>query len=316
MKGKWKAVFRCISFFLILILLLLGCSYVVTPKNNQKAFGMDMVSANGILGEKENTIDVLFVGDSESYCSFSPMLIWEKHGYTSYVCGTPLQPLYDSSRYIQQAFKTQKPKVVVLETDVIFRKYGLGSYLFSKGQSYFSVLQYHDRWKNLSINDFGSAVSYTWTDDNKGYRYSNKVVPATNLDYMKYTEQSEEIPKMNELCLLEIIELCKKNDAELFFVSTPSTKNWNYKRHNGVQAFAKEHNIPYMDMNLLDDLKMDWNLDTRDAGDHLSYQGAVKVTNYYSEYLKERFSFEDHRNDAQYASWDDALKRYHQAVKG
>lgn len=316
MKGKWKAVFRCISFFLVLFILLLGCSYVVTPKNNQKAFGMDMVSANGILGEKENTIDVLFVGDSESYCSFSPMLMWEKYGYTAYVCGTPLQPLYDTSRFIHQAFKTQKPKVVVLETNTIFRKYGLGSYLFSKGQSYFSILRYHDRWKNLSINDFGSAVSYTWTDDYKGFQYNNKVVPATNTDYMKYTAASEEIPKVNQLALLEIIEFCQKNDAQLIFVSTPSTRNWNYKRHNGVQAFADEHNIPYLDMNLIDELEIDWNKDTRDEGDHLNYRGAVKVTDYYGKYLNEQFSFEDHRSDAQYASWNEALKRYHNAVKG
>ena len=167
MKVKWKGVLRCISFFLILILLLFGCSYVVTPKNNQKAFGMDMVSANGILGEKKNTIDVLFVGDSESYCTFSPMQIWKQYGFTSYVCGTPLQPLYDATRFVKLTFETQKPKVVVLETNAIFRD--------------------HDRWKNLSVNDFGSAISYTWTDDYKGYQYDTKIVPSKNIDYMRYT---------------------------------------------------------------------------------------------------------------------------------
>lgn len=316
MKGKWKVVFRCISFFLILIILLLGCSYVVTPKNNQKAFGMDMVSANGILGEKENTIDVLFVGDSESYCTFSPMRIWEQYGYTSYVCGTPLQPLYDSSRFVHQAFKTQKPKVVVLETNAIFRKYGLGSFLFSKGQSYFSILRYHNRWKNLSVNDFGSKISYTWTDDYKGFQYDTKVVPANNKDYMRYSAETEEIPKVNQLEILEIKEFCQKNGAQLIFVSTPSTKNWNYKRHNSAQAFADEHDIPYLDMNLLDDLVIDWDKDTKDAGDHLNYSGALKTTDYYGRYLKDQFSFEDHRSNPEYNAWNEAFQRYSKAVKG
>lgn len=315
MKVKWKGVFRCISFFLILILLLFGCSYVVTPKNNQKAFGMDMVSANGILGEKKNTIDVLFVGDSESYCTFSPMQIWKQYGFTSYVCGTPLQPLYDATRFVKLTFETQKPKVVVLETNAIFREYGIGSYLLSKGQNYFSILRYHDRWKNLSVNDFGSAISYTWTDDYKGYQYDTKIVPSKNIDYMRYTSDKAEIPMINQLELQKIHALCRENGAQLIFVSTPSTKNWNYKRHNSVQAFADEHDILYLDMNLLEDLQIDWNKDTRDAGDHLNHSGAKKATTYYGNYLKEQFSLEDHRNDPEYKSWNEAYQRYSKIVK-
>lgn len=316
MKGKWKGVLRCISFFLILVLLLLGCSYVVTPKNNQKAFGMDMVSANGILGEKENTIDVLFVGDSESYCTFSPMRMWEQYGFTAYVCGSPLQPLFDTSRFVHQAFEKQNPKVVVMETNTIFREYGIGSFLFSKGQSYFSVLRYHNRWKNLSINDFGSKISYTWTDDYKGYQFNNKVVPSANLDYMKFSEETEEIPKVNKLALLEIKEFCEEHGAQFIFVSTPSTLNWNYKRHNSIQEFADEHDIPYLDMNLEKDLHIDWQTDTRDGGDHLNHRGAVKATDFYGKYLKEQYSFEDHKTNPEYAAWNEAFKRYSNAVKG
>ena len=190
---KTRILFPAIKgtcFLFLLGVLLLAASWLFMPKNNHKSFGFtdEEMLAGGVLGERDNSIDVLVVGDSEAYSSISPMQLWEQHGFTSYLCSTSAQPLYDSYRYLRQAFERQSPRVVILETNAIFRTYKLNDYLLSRAKVLFSVLRYHDRWKTLSVNDFGGEARYTWTDDLKGFRYNTKVVPADTRKYMLPTD--------------------------------------------------------------------------------------------------------------------------------
>ena len=80
-----------------LALLLLLAGLVFMPKSNTKEAGIIDAAANGILGEPENTVDTLFLGDSLAYSAFIPMHIWEETGSTSYVCSTGEQQLQYTS---------------------------------------------------------------------------------------------------------------------------------------------------------------------------------------------------------------------------
>ena len=315
MKLNQTILLRTTAFLSLLLVLLLAGSRVFMPKDNKSEFGMDLVSANGILGERNDSIDVLIVGDSESYSSFSPMNLWEAHGFTSYVCGTAAQPLYDSYRFIGQALERQSPSVVILETNAIFREKRAENYVSSLIQSNFSLFQYHNRWKNMTARDLYGSVDYTWTDDYKGYIYDKQVNPASTKGYMAPTDRVQKIPDLNLLCLQQIMRLCRDNGAELVLVSTPSPVNWNYARHNAIEEFAQENGLLYLDMNLhCEEIGINWDKDTRDMGDHLNVSGAKKTTEYFGMYLKERFSLPDHRSDSTYRSWKDSYRRYASAV--
>ena len=58
---KTKRVLALVGFLAGLLGILVGLSALFVPKNNMSEFGMEEVTANGILGERENSIDVLAV---------------------------------------------------------------------------------------------------------------------------------------------------------------------------------------------------------------------------------------------------------------
>ncbi|HIY28887.1 MAG TPA: hypothetical protein H9679_07640 [Firmicutes bacterium] len=296
--------------------ILLAASFVFMPKNNMSEFGMEEAQANGILGEKENTIDVLVLGDSESYSAITPMQIWKDAGYTAYVCGTSAQSLNYTSVLLRRAFEKQQPKVVILETNAIYRKISSNQAVGTELANYFSVFQYHNRWKSLGLHDFTGKAKFTWTDDYKGYRYRTKVDPARQKEYMKPTDKVAEIPALNIQYVREMKQFCDENGSRLVLVSTPSTVNWNFQRHNGIQKLANDIGCEYIDLNLMNDrIQIDWSKDTRDKGDHLNHFGAVKVSRFLSEYLKETGLLTDHREDPAYAKWNDSLKKYETIVE-
>lgn len=120
MKDSIRHSVRFVCFAAGFVLLLLISSKIFAPKNNAKESGIDDPNANGILSETEQTIDVLFLGDSECYSAFIPMQLWKKYGITSYNCGTAMQHLYYTEEFLHKAFERQSPKVVFLETNAIY----------------------------------------------------------------------------------------------------------------------------------------------------------------------------------------------------
>ncbi len=315
MKTTMKPYLRVLAFFAGLLMLFVLTSYIFIPKNNSEEAGMDEARANGFLGEPDDTLDVLIVGDSLTYCSFSPMLMWQDYGFTSYVAGTSAQPVYESVLFIEKALRTQKPSAVILETNTIFRETTTRNYIASKVKDLLPLFHYHDRWKGMTLQDFGGGIDYTWTDDLKGFRYKTGIDAGTNLDYMAYSEEKAPIPKSSMLSLQDILKLCEEYDVPLMLVSAPCMKYWTYPKHNTMQAFADEHGLVYLDLNLLtDEFGLDWSVDTLDKGDHLNYQGASKLSAYFGKYLQEKLGLPDHREDLRYAPWNDALVRYQDLV--
>ena len=63
----------------------------------------------------KDSLDLIFIGSSHSYCSFDPELIDEDLGTNSFNFGSPLQYADSSYHVFKEVLKYQKPKAMVFE---------------------------------------------------------------------------------------------------------------------------------------------------------------------------------------------------------
>ena len=317
-----KRTIKCIVFIAIFLMILAVLSKIFVPKNNtlEAGIGRRKLSASGIYTEPENTIDVLVLGDSESYTSYIPLELWEQYGFTSYVCGTPAQRISESLEYAKDAFKTQKPKIVLLEADNFYMKIGNVRKFKRAVHEIFPVFEYHDRWKNLNKDDFYLAPKYTAIQNNKGYRYSDRFKELKKSKKKKYMQKNKnvlEISKENKKYIKLIKSYCDEKGAKLIIYNSPAPANWSYDKHNGVEKFAKELGVKYIDINTITkEIQIDWKIDSQDKkGEHLNYTGAMKVTNYLGKYLKENNELPDHREDEKFEAWNEAYINFQEEIE-
>ena len=119
---KMKKRRLAIVILLILGIILTAFSFWIRQemtKKDQIIYGYRRSAAER--GTVQNdSVDLLVLGDSESYTSVSPMQLWAEHGMTAYVCGQPGQKIQQTYYMLKTALQVQSPKVVLLETNLMF----------------------------------------------------------------------------------------------------------------------------------------------------------------------------------------------------
>jgi hypothetical protein len=309
---KW---IRSIGFLAGLAGLLCVASGILEPKGNGIEDGIQDASAQGIFAEEPGSIDVIFLGDSEAYAAVSPMELWEKYGYTSYVCGASAQRPQEGYYLLGRVLEEQTPKLLVLEMEGLFRQSkgleGWNEVLLGAASEKVPAIQYHNRWKELQPQDFTQRPVYDERNVLKGFIYRPEALAYPWGEYMHETSEREEMPEWSAFYLKKILELCRDKGIEILFMSSPSPVNWNWKRHNEVAAAAEEEEIPYLDLNLKqEELGIDWSQDTMDYGDHVNFSGARKVTEYLGTYLSEHYDLPDRRQSGIRELWDREYEEY------
>lgn len=320
---------KVVSFILVFIVLLEVLSTTVFSKANATTYKNKYKHAYSYVNEKTNTIDIIALGNSDMYSAFCPLKLWDKKGYTSTVVASPRQTVAMSCAMLSSVLEKQSPKFVLLETDMFYEgvdfpteskekkkkkrlpviPYITDEQLTTDIQNHFTVFLLHDRWKKMIYNytNIGDDARF-----NHGYYFNKNIKKLSPNDNMKYTKDSEELPEETIIYLDKIIDLCKKNDIQLMFFGAPSLTNWSYARHNAVNEFATDNDIPFLDFNTLDDYEINYKRDFRDKGNHMNYYGAKKITDYIGNYIKENYpnALDDKRENEDYSYWYDDKQKF------
>jgi len=304
---------KVIIFAIILFILVESLTLVFLPKVNLKKYKLHELSSYEILGEKDNTIDAIFLGDSLVYSSVSPMRIWGDYGITTFDCGAAAELTSSSYKHLQAALRSQTPKIVFLEANVLFRDPAKSSWrrtAVREYDSFLSIAKFHNNWKKYLLE----GKKEDWLNIYKGYKYITKTKKSKlDNDYMKPTKNASNIPEINIEYFKKIKELCDNNNIELILISTPSQNSWNYSKRLGTLELIEKYNIEFIDLNYNNPLDINWSKETKDRGDHLNYKGAKKVSEYLGNYLKEK-GLKDHREEEYYNIWNKAYKKYEEAL--
>ncbi len=301
---------RPLIFLAILVVLLWAASWVFLPKNNTYEDGMEDILTNGYLGEPENSLDVLILGDSIPKFSVIPTELWNKWGMTSYICAGAGSRFPKTLENAERFFETQSPKVVLLDANQLYGRIKPGAALKLWLERRFPLLRYHDNWKKVSPRRMLRPVHMTTVYWEKGYHICKLIEPTEALTHMQPDDGAEMPPEKNLRYLERLMKLCQAHGARLVITSPPTTKVMTMARHNGLKLLTEQYGLLYWNLNLcLEEMKFDWSKNTADCGEHLNYWGAVKVTRALGRRL-EALGVPDHRGDSAYAAWDDCYTNF------
>ena len=285
--------------------------------------------------------DVIFIGDCEVYANFTPMEMYRQSGITAYVRGSSQQLIWQSYYVLKETFRYEIPKAVVLNVNAMrydtpvseeyhrltidqmkwsAEKVGIIQASMTEEESFWSyvfpILRYHARFDELTGEDFRwffREQNITWN----GHLINQEVNPVGELP----SKRALSSYAFGDVCyeyLDKIRLLCEENGVELILIKAPSVYPYWYDAYDAqMENYAEKHGLTFY--NLLDyteEIGIDYQTDTYDAGLHLNLAGATKLSQWFAELLSENHGIPDRRQDPSVSeAYNAMLEAYDQAVQ-
>lgn len=286
--------------------------------------------------KEEKDFDVIFIGDCEVYENFSPIVLWEEYGINSYIRGSAEQYIWQSYYLLEDTLRYETPKVVVFNIQSLqFDKSQNEAYnrMTLEGMEWsmtkvkaiqasmrpeehfldyvFPILRYHTRWSQLSATDVQYLFDKKKVSHN-GYYMRVDARPAENVpegrilsDYSFGENAWKYLEKMTALC--------KEKGITLLLIKAPSLYPYWYDEWEvQVEDYARKNDLRYINfLELTEEIGIDYNTDTYDAGLHMNLSGAEKLSHYLGRFLIEEEGLLDRRGEADLsAAWEEKIAAY------
>ena len=325
---------RIICIILAFLIIVLFLNRLLEPKYATSLVEGSMISQ---YYHESKDHEVLFIGDCEVYANFSPMVMYEKQGIKAYVRGSSQQLLWQSYSILEETLKYETPKVVVFNVNAMrygepvseaYNRLTIDYMKWSKqkldiisssmteeeniGYYLFPLLRYHARYDELTSEDFEYFFK---TKDNtfNGFLVNKNVKPVESLPTMKPLGNYQ----FSDICyeyLDKITALCKENGIRLILIKAPSLYPYWYEEYDmQMVEYAQANHIDYYNLkNNVEEIGIDYSLDTYDAGLHLNLSGATKLSNFFADLLMKNYHLTNYSGDSLY---EEKLKNYHEFIQ-
>ncbi len=313
MKVKMTYIFSTIAFLLVLVVLFSAVSFVICEK------------PLSFYNKEKDTVDVVMLGNSISYCSVNPAVLWQEEGIAAYDLGVPLTSIGTLYYYMVDFLKTQSPKVAVLEAYVMetlqpqksmefmpFSKNKIDAIQYAYEENWteyiFPLFRQHGGYKGINEESFKNDE-----DPLNGYYFIPVAdTPVEPLDHREYTTAPEESAISQEsLYYFELLlALCEENDVELLVTHQP-TLLLNRTYSDAVAELCAQNDVKFIEyVDIEDKIGFDMKADMAD-GAHMNYLGAEKITKYLGEVLVSEYGIENRKGQPAYQAYEQDSQVYY-----
>ncbi|MCL2663122.1 MAG: SGNH/GDSL hydrolase family protein [Oscillospiraceae bacterium] len=286
--------------------------------------------------------DLILIGDCEVYANFSTIGFWENFGITSFIRGSPQQLVWHSYYLLEDTLlhARQKPKIVVF--NIMAMQYGEPQFepynrLTLDGMRwsptkfraiaasrlddeswlsyFFPIFRFKEHWRDLGSDDFryffrdpqASINGFMIRSDTMPVGFLPQPLPIANY---RFSEKAY-------YYLNRMAELTREHDIELVLIKAPNLfPHWYNQWDEQIIEFAGEHDLLYINfLNYTEEIGLDWDIHSFNAGLHLNVFGAELMSMYFGEILQERFNLPDRRTESTVAEqWNSMAQQYHHMI--
>lgn len=333
-----KNFIKIISFVLLFTLTITGTLHALDFKYLDSTFKLD-----AFYDLPENSVDVLVLGSSHAYQGINTAVMWNEYGYAAFdLCGAA-QPIWNTYYYLEEALKTQTPKVIILDVYTLHYsgEYGETSFAIKNTyglkwsdtkkeaievsfdhtdtgiQYYLDVLQYHSRYSDLNKTDFYPyQANRAMYENHKGFYcyFRSEAVNEPDLTGVNYIN---EMSDKSMFYYKMILELAQSKNIPVIVTAIPfAAEPFHQGFFNQAEAVANDYGVPFY--NFLTEYKeavgIDYKTDFAD-NQHLNYLGNTKLTRFIANRLKENYNIPDNRGNEKYVSWDKDAEVYYNQLE-
>lgn len=334
MNQKGKKWVKLIASVMIVVVVLACLQRLLIPKYVSGVIEGAFIAE--FYEEERKDYDVIFVGDCEVYENFSPITLWEEYGVTSYIRGSAEQYIMQSYYILEDTLRYHTPEVVIFNVQALqfdeaqseaYNRMTLEGMEWSMSKVnailasmkedeqfldyVFPILRYHSRWSELTADDFKYMFATKKVSHN-GYYMRVDVKPVTTIPPKRVLADysfGENAWKYLEM----MADLCEENDIDLLLIKAPSVyPHWYDEWDVQVEEFAAKRDLQFINfLDLVEEIGIDYNTDTYDAGLHMNLSGAEKLSKYLGKVLTQEYGVADRREDEQWtAIWQEKIEFY------